>query len=200
MNHDFDDGQQHTNQSVPRDWQMLHALQEDDYDLAKDLIERGYDVNSSVRANPYPMLFYAATACPDGDILQLFLDHGADPNMRAADGKTLIDHVATGYGEHFYRVNATRRLLVAGVDVNTTDDKGNTILDKVVSQARRQLDCGHSNSWPESPELLVTQYLIRMLEANGAKCSSQASKLTLQGLKRQFEDELAINSHGRARH
>jgi hypothetical protein len=78
---------------------LLHlAIEYDDIDLARWLIERGADVNakSAIDADGFggqtPLFHTVVTlARPDDSKARLLLDHGADPNARATFRKQLRD-------------------------------------------------------------------------------------------------------------
>jgi ankyrin repeat protein len=78
---------------------LLHlAIEYDDIDAARWLVERGADVNAKAALDVegfggHPPLFHAAVtlAAPDDSKARLLLDRGADPNTRATIRKQLRD-------------------------------------------------------------------------------------------------------------
>src|SRR5262249_48380756 len=78
---------------------LLHlAIEFDDIDVARWLIERGADVNAKAALDVdgfggHTRLFHTAVtlAAPDDSMARLLLDHGAMPNARATIRKQLRD-------------------------------------------------------------------------------------------------------------
>ena len=82
--------------------QLVRAAEQDSYDAAALLIELGFDVNARSRTAP----LHEAAMRGNVAVIQLLLDHGADPNMR----DTGYDATPAGWAEHHEQPEAHRLL------------------------------------------------------------------------------------------
>lgn len=74
------------------DWKLLEACQNSNYDLALELLTQGADVNA-VDYDLYSPLQWAAFN-GDNKMVELLLEHGADPLQEDANGETPYDSAA----------------------------------------------------------------------------------------------------------
>ena len=102
------------------------AIAHGDLEKAADLLERGADINHRYReSDGYTMLMAVSGATDDDNpTVPFLLEHGADPNVAAPNGKTAV-HLAAMNG----RLGHVRRLLAAGADPAAEDRTGKTPAD-----------------------------------------------------------------------
>lgn len=93
-------------------------------DLAKDLIERGADVNAAAENPQRVAPVHAAAAVRDHEILALLLERGADANARQQSDYTPL-HTAASRGD----MEMAKLLLRYGADRNVTGSDGMTVED-----------------------------------------------------------------------
>ena len=99
----------------------LHvAVSERHIDICRMLLKRNAEVNSRNHHGTTPLLL-ASERGPE--LVQLFLDHNADPHARDGDGDTLL-HCAALAG----RLEVVRLLLELNVEVHSRNNKGSTPL------------------------------------------------------------------------
>ena len=92
--------------------------------LARELIERGADVNA-VAQNPQRVgAVSAAVAVGDHATMKLLLDRGANPNVRQEEGFTAL-HGAAAHGD----VEMAKMLLEHGADPHARTDDGKSAAD-----------------------------------------------------------------------
>jgi ankyrin repeat protein len=92
------------------------------------LLQAGADVNQASRESMKVTALFSAAAARRPDIAAMLLAKGANPNLRAAGGLTVVHEVAlTG------QVELAAMLLENGGDLNATDDAGKTPLAHAVS-------------------------------------------------------------------
>ena len=89
-------------------------------DICRILLNRNAEVNSQNHHGSTPLLL-ASERGPE--LVQLFLDHNADPHARDGDGDTLL-HCAAIAG----RLDVVRLLLDLKAEVNSQNNKGSTPL------------------------------------------------------------------------
>jgi hypothetical protein len=97
------------------DTALMQAAWNDKVIIAKALLDRGALVNAA-NVNGETALIFASQTCPDGKMVQLLLDAGADPN--AGEGAALM--AAAG------NPLVAEKLLAAGADPSVKDKYGNT--------------------------------------------------------------------------
>jgi hypothetical protein len=102
-----------------QDTALLQAAWYCDVRIAKALLKRGAGVKAA-EVNGETALTFAAQTCPDGEMVQLLLDAGADPNARSNDGGTAL-RAAAG------NPRVVDKLLAAGADPTFKDKYGNTV-------------------------------------------------------------------------
>lgn len=93
-------------------------------ELARDLIERGADVNAAARNKQRVAPIHAAAAVGDLDTMRLLLERGADPNARQEQGYTAL-HEAARKGS----MEMAKLLMERGADPHVKNDDGKTPLD-----------------------------------------------------------------------
>ncbi|HJT17623.1 MAG TPA: ankyrin repeat domain-containing protein, partial [Thermoanaerobaculia bacterium] len=93
-------------------------------ELARDLIERGADVNAAAN-NPQAVApVHAAAAVRDHATMKLLLERGANPNARQQQGFTAF-HAAASHGD----ILMAKLLVAHGADAHAKTDDGRTALD-----------------------------------------------------------------------
>jgi ankyrin repeat protein len=93
-------------------------------ELARDLIERGADVNAAAKNPQRVAPVHAAAAVRDHATMKLLLDRGADPNARQQNGFTAF-HSAASRGD----IEMAKLLLANGADAAAKTDDGLTAVD-----------------------------------------------------------------------
>jgi ankyrin repeat protein/ketosteroid isomerase-like protein len=83
--------------------QLVRAAEQDSYDAVALLIKLGFDVNAQSRTAP----LHEAAMRGNVAVIQLLLDHGADPNLR----DTGYDATPAGWAEHHEQLEAHALLL-----------------------------------------------------------------------------------------
>lgn len=107
-------------------------------DLIKLLLEKGAKINTQTDAGSA-----LHTACRSGSIetINFLLERGADPALRDKQGETPLQAcIASSY--RFGRENAELpidKLLAKGVDINTANQNGMTMLDSAIQSNNRKL-------------------------------------------------------------
>jgi hypothetical protein len=96
---------------------LLQAAWKCNVRIAKALLERRADVNAT-EVNGETALKFAAQTCPDGEIVQLLIDAGADPKAKVNQGALMA---AAG------NPRVVEKLLAAGADPTFKDKYGNTV-------------------------------------------------------------------------
>jgi uncharacterized protein len=121
---------------LDRDPSLLNAFSEDGYppvglaiffrhpELARQLIERGADVNAAAKNPQRVAPVHAAIAVHDRDTMRLLLERGADPNARQQEGFTPL-HSAAAHGD----VEMAKLLMEFGADPNARTDDGKSAID-----------------------------------------------------------------------
>jgi uncharacterized protein len=120
---------------LDRDPSLLNAFSDDGYpplglaiffrppELARQLIERGADVNAAAKNPQRVAPVHAAATVQDRATMRLLLQRGADPNARQEQGFTPL-HSAASRGD----VEMAKVLIEFGADPNArTDDEKNAV-------------------------------------------------------------------------
>jgi uncharacterized protein len=128
---------------LQNDPSLLHSYSDDGFpiaglpiffrhpELARELIERGADVNAAARnAQRVAPVHAAATVC-DHQTMKLLLERGADPNARQQLGFTPL-HGAASHGD----VEMAKLLIAHGADPRARTDDGKNAAD--VAEKYRQ--------------------------------------------------------------
>ena len=111
------------------DSDLLKAAEEDNYDLVKQLIKAGADINAR-DAHGKTALMYGACKSNHG-IVSMLLEAGADVNAVGDDGTTaltLLDFMELDN----MKLLIALMLIEAGADVNIPDHKGRTPLVRIM--------------------------------------------------------------------
>jgi len=99
----------------------LHfAAQNNDVDVAKRFIAKGWDVNSKDLNMETPLTYAAGSS---GEMIRLLLEKGADVNAQNLKGNTAL-HIATRQG----KTDMTHLLITSGAKVNLANKDGETPL------------------------------------------------------------------------
>ena len=118
-------------QMLQKDASLLHTYSDDGYpaaglaiffrhpELARELIERGADVNAVARNAQRVAPVHAAAAVGDHATLRFLLERGANANARQEQGFTAL-HSAASHGD----VDMARLLIEHGADPNAKTDDG----------------------------------------------------------------------------
>ncbi|CAH1194931.1 hypothetical protein PAECIP111891_00564 [Paenibacillus allorhizoplanae] len=114
------------------------GLNDESVQIVKNLIAYKADVNATNSNGETPLLAAVSMSMPQSrQIVQLLLEHGADPNQIAKSnwsGLTPLMRAVNSYGHDSIQgvYTMVEMLINAHADVNATDDKGNTVLSYAV--------------------------------------------------------------------
>ena len=97
--------------------QFCAALESADVTAARLLLLRDPGLATAVLPDGWPV-FLLQAGCPNGEIIDLMIGHGADPNARNPSGETLLHLTGDPDG--------IRKLLAVGADINALDHQGLT--------------------------------------------------------------------------
>jgi ankyrin repeat protein len=110
------------------------------------LIEHNADIHTQNASGMTPLHNAAAGFAIHSnrvDMMQLLLDHGANPNARDNDNSTPLHHSSwweTGdYAPHQGTVEGTRLLLKHGAIIDAEDDEGRTPLQLALEHGREDI-------------------------------------------------------------
>jgi hypothetical protein len=179
---------------------LVKGMEFDRPEWVREAFAQGVDVKGSVQLHPddppQPLLIFAASRDLDGHVVRDLVKAGADVNVRDREGRTALHHIA-GRGLQLLRYcEVARVLLELGIDPNAKDLADRTALDAAVDITTRLSARPRAERNAECPDLLVSRFLIELLEANGAMTTSASRKLALSELRRQAGEELAVRGRG----
>jgi ankyrin len=127
-------------------WTPLHiAACNEDLQIFRMLLVHNSNLNMETTQGIYPL--HLAASSPDHrdhlTIIQLLLDHGADPNARDFDGSTPL-HCSSWREKEGYlpcrgTVEGTRLLLKHGANIDAVDDDGRTPLQIALVHGRQEM-------------------------------------------------------------
>ena len=121
---------------LKRDPKLLQAYSDDGFpslglaiffqhgELARELIQRGANVNAAARNSQKVAPVHAAATVRDRETMKVLLERGADPNARQQLGFTPL-HSAASRGD----VEMAKLLLQNGADPNAKTDDGKNSID-----------------------------------------------------------------------
>ncbi len=165
---------------------------EEQYDptaTAQYLLAHGVDISAA--NNSGQTALHVAVAYQAIDLVRVFLERGADPSARDAEGATPL-HQLSMYGTDWGLEPIFGALIEAGADVNARDAEGRTPLDRAVaccheSAARVLLELG-ADPQLRSPEGVTplqaavcarSMELVRLLIAHGDALDSAEAEMVL---------------------
>jgi ankyrin repeat protein len=109
---------------------LMFAVFSNNHDGARILLEQGADPDVRAATPERPSAIFFA----DADMIDLLVRHGADLELRTAQGQTpLWWNAALG------NVGCVRRLLAAGADADARDDQGTTPLEAALLNRDRRM-------------------------------------------------------------
>jgi ankyrin repeat protein len=104
---------------------LAEAIGRGDLERAGRIIAEGADVNHRFpEQDGYTVLMMASTAADVSGSVEFLLEHGADPNIQAPNGRSALQ-LAARHG----RVRHVRSLVRAGADPHLTDRSGRTAVE-----------------------------------------------------------------------
>ena len=113
----------------------LHsAVRYGDLEMTQVLLDYGLDVNLQNEIGTTPLGLATYGDFKDPRVIQLVLDHGADPNARRWNNITAL-HQASELG----RIEIVRLLVERGARVEVEDDEGRTPLDVASGERRDEI-------------------------------------------------------------
>ncbi len=128
------------------------------FDIIRLLAESGIDINSHLsKMQETPLHRLCARATPKIEIIEYFLEKGADVNALNKSGKTPLFYCTFSFSTRLLKL-----LAQYGADVNTQDKYGNTILHDDF------IGCSEENFEEFLKTLLELGFNINSKNANGA--------------------------------
>jgi len=97
--------------------QFCAALENADISAVRALLLRDPGLAVAVLPDGWPV-FLLQSVYPKAEIIDLMIEHGADPNVRNARGEALLHLIGD--------TEAIRKLLSVGADINALDHQGQT--------------------------------------------------------------------------
>jgi ankyrin repeat protein len=141
------------------------GLNDDSIQIVKNLIAYKADVNATNSDGETPLLAAVSMSMPQSrQIVQILLEHGADPNQIAKSnwsGITPLMRAVNPYGRDSIQgvYTMVEMLINAHADVNAADEKGNTVLSYAVEFNQHAIE-GNAD-------------VIRLLLSKGAKTQAK---------------------------
>lgn len=152
------------------------------YDLVKDLLDRGAEVDSVNDWGQTPLILAASGYRVDGRVVELLLARGANVNHHDRDGRTaLVNQLAFGSGD------LIKLLLAAGADPFQRDAENMLPIQRIVGWNDT------TRFQPLTEAMALRQHPIRLVPQTGASCVHRVYRLepsNLAGWSTQAVGEL----------
>ncbi|GHV17896.1 hypothetical protein AGMMS49938_18810 [Fibrobacterales bacterium] len=111
---------------------LFVAIEEEDYDIAQELIDKGTDVNAITLNGKTPLLWISEDDYEGEnlDMMEFLIENGADVNAKTKDGLTPLHYAVGNACKGEYLLDLVEFLVKKGADVNARNNQGETPLSK----------------------------------------------------------------------
>jgi ankyrin repeat protein len=123
---------QEQEQNVEINNALITAIENNNIEEVRELLDRGANVNHTIRWDQTPLIVAALKYRPDLDIINILLERGADVNH-----KDKTNNTALMYAIEFNKIEVARKLLKG--DVNINDENNENALIKLIN-SRKEYD------------------------------------------------------------